>query len=91
MPFQQPAITQQQTRSLSIIEPNDERIATSPARPSTLLRCSIRLISNCTPCNVLCQALYHAINLGFTTLPAISIPKSLAHNHCTGPNIEIKE
>ncbi len=91
MLFQQTAITKQQTYSLPINEPNDKRIKTAPTRPSNLLRCSTWLISNHTPCNILRQALYHIINLGITNSPAISIPCTLAHNHYTGPIIEIEE
>jgi hypothetical protein len=48
-------------------------------------------MSNRLPCNILCQALYHIINLGFANFPAISISCKLTHNQYTHPVIEIKE
>jgi hypothetical protein len=89
MPFQQPANTKKQSHSLTLVEPDDNCITTPPARPTALPRCSTQLISNRTPCNILRQALYHIINLGFRNLPAITIPQSLARNHYTGRIIEI--
>jgi hypothetical protein len=91
IPFQQSAITKQQTQSLCIVEPNDKRIETPSTRPSNLPRCSTRLISNHTPYNILRQELYHIIKLGFKNAPNISIPFTLTHNHDTGPIIEIEE
>jgi hypothetical protein len=86
-----PANTKQQPHPLPISEPDDKRIATPPARLTALPSRSTQLISNHTPHNISCQALYHIINLGFGNPPAISIPRSLARNHYTGPIIEIKE
>ena len=62
-------------------------------RPSTPPQCSTRLITNRTPCNILCQALYHIIGLGFTNAPANTIPQLLSkyHKQYTGPLIDIKE
>jgi hypothetical protein len=94
-PFQMllkpPSYTKQQTHSLPIVGPDDEQYSTPTARPSSLPQCSTLLISNRTPCNVMCQALYHIINLGFANAPATSIPCKLTHNQYTGPVIEIEE
>jgi hypothetical protein len=59
----------QQIHSLPVVEPDHEQDGT----PTTLPRPSTRLISNRTPCNILCQALYHIINLGFAHVPASPI------------------
>jgi hypothetical protein len=86
-----PSYTKQQTPSLPIVELDDEWDSTPTTRPSSLPRRSTHLISNRTPCNILCQGLVHIINLGLANAPAISIPQKLTHNQYTGRTIEIKE
>jgi hypothetical protein len=90
-PIQPLAYTKQQTHSLPILEPDDERNSTPTTRPSSQPQCSTHLISNRMPCNISHQALYHIINLGFAHAPATSIPCKLIHNQFTGPVVEIKE
>jgi hypothetical protein len=82
--------TKQQTYSLPVVEPDDERDGT-PTKPSYQPRRSTRLISNRTPCNISRQVLYHIINLAFAQAPASPIPCKLIHNQYTGPDVEIKE
>jgi hypothetical protein len=62
-------------------------------RPSVPPQCSIRLITNCTPCNISYQALYHIIGFGFTNALANTIPQSLSkyHKQYPGPLNDIKE
>jgi hypothetical protein len=92
-PAKTPSGTKQPTHSLPIVEPDDERDEMPTMRPSAPPRCSTRLITNCTPCNISCQTLYHIIGLGFTNAPANTIPQSLSINHkqYTGPLIDIEE
>ncbi len=90
-PLKPTSYTKQQPHSLPIVEPDDKRDSTPTTRPSSLPRRSTHLISNRSPCNILCQALYHIINLGFSNAPTISIPQKLTRNQYTGPVIEIKE
>jgi hypothetical protein len=90
-PLQPLSYAKQLTPSLHIVEPDDERDSTQTTRPSSQPRCSTRLISNRTPCNISHQALHHIINLGFAYAPAIAIPCKLIHNQYTGPVIEIEE
>jgi hypothetical protein len=92
-PSKTPAGTEQPTHSLPIVEPDDERDEMPTMRPSPLPRRSTQLITNCTPCSILCQAFYHIIGLGFTNAPANKIPQSLSkyHKQYTGPLIDIKE
>jgi hypothetical protein len=88
-----PAHTKQQTYSLPIVEPDDDRDEMPTTRSSTRPRCSTRLITNRTPCNISRQALYHVIGLGFTNAPAYTVPDSLAQQRkqYTGPLIDIDE
>ncbi len=48
-PLKPLSYTKQQTHFLPIVEPDDERDSTPITRPSSLPRCSTRLISNRTP------------------------------------------
>ena len=73
-PTKMPARTKQQSYSLPIVEPDDDRDEIPTTRSSTRPRRSTRLITNQTPCNISCQALYHAIGLGFTNAPAYTVP-----------------
>jgi hypothetical protein len=86
-----PSYTKQQTLFLPIVEPDDKWDSTPTTRPSSLPRRSTHLISNRTPCNISCKALYHIIKLGFANAPAISIAQKLTHNQYTDPVIEIEE
>jgi hypothetical protein len=86
-----PSYTKKQTHPLPIVELDDEQDSTPTTRPSSLPRGSTHLISNRTRYNILHQALYHIIDLGFVDAPAISIPQKLNHNQYTGPVTEIKE
>jgi hypothetical protein len=90
-PIQPLLYTKQQTHSLPVVEPDDERDSTPTTRPSSQPRCSTHLISNRTPCNISQQALYHIINLRFAHAPATTIPCKLIHDQYTGPIIEIEE
>jgi hypothetical protein len=83
--------TKQKTYSLPIVEPDDKRDGTPTTRPSNQPQRSTRLISNRTPCNISCQALYHIITLAFDQAPASSIPCKLINDQYTGPVVEIKE
>jgi hypothetical protein len=86
-PSKTSAGTKQPTHSLPIVEPDDKRDEMPTMRPSTLPRCSTQLITNCTPSNILRQALYHIISLGFTNAPANTIPQllSMYHKQYTAP------
>jgi hypothetical protein len=86
-----PARTNQQSNSLPIVEPDDDRDEMPTTRTSTRPRRSTRLITNQTPCNISRQALYHVIGLGFINAPAYTVPNSLAQHHkqYTGPLIDI--
>ncbi len=86
-----PFHTKHQTHLLPIVEPDGELDNTPTTGPSNLPQCFTSLISNRTPCNILCQALYHIIDLGFANAPAMSIPWKLTHDQYTGPVIEIVE
>jgi hypothetical protein len=88
-----PACTKQQSYSLPIVELDDDRDEMPTTRSSTRPRRSTRLITNQTPCNISCQALYHIISLGFTNAPAHTVPNLLAQHHkqYTGPLINIEE
>ena len=77
--------------ALPIVEPDDERDKVPTERAATPPRRSTRIITNRTPCNISRQALYHAIGLGFTNAPHITVPHCLAQNQYTGPVIEIEE
>jgi hypothetical protein len=92
-PSKMPAGTKQPTHSMPIVEPDDKRDEMPTMRPSALPRRSTQLITYCTPCNILRQALYHIIGLGFTNAPANTIPQSLSkyHKQYTGPLIDIEE
>jgi hypothetical protein len=49
-------------------------------------------MSNCTPCNISRQALYHIIGIGFTNAALNTIPRSLAkHANKYAPVIDIEE
>jgi len=87
------ACTKQQSYSLRIVEPDDDRDEMPTTRSSTRPRRSTRLITNQTPCNISRQALYHIIGLGFTNAPAYTVPNLLAQHQkqYTGPLINIKE
>ena len=76
-PTTMPAHTKQQTYSLPIVEPDNDRDEMPTTRSSTKPRCSTRLITNRTPCNISCQALYHIIGLGFTNAPAYTVPDGI--------------
>ena len=51
-PNKPPACTKQQSYSLPIVEPDDDRDEMPTTRSSTRPRCSTRLITNRTPCNI---------------------------------------
>jgi hypothetical protein len=95
VPSQKPihplSYSKQQTHSLPVVEPDDKRDGTPTTLPSSQPRCSTHLISNRTPCNISCQALYHIINLGFAHAHASSIPCKLIHDQYTGLVIEMEE
>jgi hypothetical protein len=88
-----PARTKQQSNSLPIVEPDDDRDEMPMTRTSTRTQCSTRLITNQTPCNISRQALYHVIGLGFINAPAYTVSNLLAQHHkrYTGPLIDIQE
>ena len=92
-PKKPPACTKQQSYSLFIVEPDDDRDEMPTVRSSTRPQRSTRLITNHTPCNISRQALYHIISIGFTNAPAYTVPNLLAQHHkqYTGPLIDIKE
>jgi hypothetical protein len=83
--------TKQQTHSLPVVKPDDDRDSTPTTRPSSQPRRPTRLISNRTPCYISRQALYHIINLGFAHAHATSIPCKLIHDQYTSPVVEIDE
>ena len=62
-------------------------------RPSLMPQRSTRLITSRTQCNILRQALYHIIGLGFSNAPTNTVLNLLAeyHKQYTGPLIEIEE
>jgi len=92
-PSKPPACTKQQTYSIPVVEPDDDRDEMPTTRSSSPPQCSTRLISSWTPCSISRQTLYHVIGLGFTNAPANTVPTLLAkyHKQCTGPLIDIKE
>ena len=92
-PTQPPARTKQQSYSLPIVEPYDDRDEMPTTRSPTRPQRSTWLITSWTPCNDSRQALYHIIGIGFTNAPAYTVPNLLAKHHkqYTGPLIDIKE
>jgi len=91
-PNKPPAHTKQQSYSLPIVEQDDDRDEMPTTRSSTRPQRSTRLITNQSPCNISCQALYHVIGLGFTNAPAYTVPNSLAQHHkqYTDPLVNIE-
>jgi hypothetical protein len=62
---------------LPIVEDDNDHEEYPTSRPTTTPRQSTQLMSNCTPCNISRQALYHIISIGFTNAPLNTIPAHL--------------
>jgi hypothetical protein len=77
---------------LPIDEDINEREEYPTSQPTTAPWRLTQLISNCTPCNISRQALYHIIGVGFTNAPLNIIPRSLAkYANKYAPVIDIEE
>jgi hypothetical protein len=83
-PNKPPVGTKHTAHSLLIIEPDDEQDEMPTVRASTPPRCSTRIITSQTPCNISRQALYHVIGFGFTNTPTITVPCCLSQKQYTG-------
>jgi hypothetical protein len=83
-----PPVTKHQPHYLPVVEPDEEAPIRLPAPP----RCSIRLITSCTPCQISRQALLHPIDIGLNKAPSNSIPQTLQRHHkqYTGPISKIE-
>jgi hypothetical protein len=92
-PSKPPARTKPPTYSLSNVGLDDDRNEMPTMRPSLTPRRSTRLITSRTHCNILRQALYHIIGLGFSNAPTNTVLNLLAeyHKQYTGPLIDIEE
>ncbi len=77
---------------LLIVEDNNERKEYPTSCPTTTPWRSTQLMSNCTPCNISKQALYHIIGVGLTNAPLYTIPRSLSKQaNMYAPVIDIDE